>query len=111
LSRKAGGSTFDRYCSPSQPAFFVSAVQQEVALLSYATKLHLDVDNDGRRQALVQEAAEALFRPREPLIDPVTPASAAPTDQTTRKPRVLAAVSAPSNQHRPTQTPSTEAKG
>jgi hypothetical protein len=88
---------------------FVSAAQHEVALLSYATKRHLDADNDGRRQASVQEAAEALFRPREPVIDPMTPAAAAPNDQSTRKPRVLAAVSAPSNQHRPTETPATEA--
>jgi hypothetical protein len=70
-------------------------------VLSYATKRHIDADNDGRRQASVQEAAEALFRPREPKIDPATPA-AAPTDQP-RKPRMLAAVSAPSNQSRPTE--------
>jgi hypothetical protein len=87
---------------------FVPAVQHEVALLSYATKRHLD-SNDDRRQASVQEAAEALFRPREPMNDPVTPAAAAPNDQSTRKPRVLAAVSAPSNQHRPTETPAREA--
>jgi len=77
-------------------------------LLSYATKRHLDADNDGRRQASIQAAAEALFRPREPVIDPMTPAAAAPTDQPTRKPRVLAAVSVPSNQHRPTEAPATE---
>jgi hypothetical protein len=76
-------------------------------LLSYATKRHLDADNDGRRQASIQEAAEALFRPKEPQIDPVTPAAAAPTDQPTRKPRVLAA--APSKQHRPTETTAREA--
>jgi len=84
--------------------FIVSAVQHEVALLSYATKRHLDADNDGRRQASVHEAAEALFRPREPQSDSVTPAAAAPNDQSTRKPRVLAAVSAPSKQHEPTET-------
>jgi hypothetical protein len=82
---------------------FLSAVQHEVALLSDATKRHRDTDNDGRRQASIQEAAEALFRPRQALIDPETP-PAASTDQPTRKPRVLAAVSAPSNEHEPTET-------
>jgi hypothetical protein len=77
----------------------VPAVQHEVALLSYSTKRQLD-SNDDRRQASIQEAAEALFRPREPLIE-----VAAPTDQIRRAPRVLAAVSAPSNQHEPAETP------
>jgi hypothetical protein len=81
---------------------FVSAVQHEVALLSYATKRHLDADNDGRQQASVREAAEALFRPREALIVPVTPAVA--TDQPTRKPRVLAAALVPSNEHKTAET-------
>jgi hypothetical protein len=73
-----------------------------------STRRHLDPD-DSHRQASVHEAAKALFRPRQPLIDPVTPAADAPNDQSTRKPRVLAAVSAPSNQHRPTETPAREA--
>jgi hypothetical protein len=82
----------------------VSAVQHEVALPSYATKRHLDADNDGRRQASVQEAAEALFRPKEPLNDAVVPAAAS-TDQPARKPRVLAAALVPSNQHETAETP------
>jgi len=73
-------------------------------LLSYATKRHLDADNDGRRQASIQEAAEALFRRKEAPNEPVRPA-AATTDQPRRIPRVLAAVSAPSNQHEPAEMP------
>jgi hypothetical protein len=80
----------------------VPAVQHEVVLLSYSTKRQLH-SNDDRRQASIQEAAEALFRPREPLNNPVTP-TAATTDQPRRIRRVLAAVSAPSNRHEPAET-------
>lgn len=72
-------------------------------MLSYATKRQLD-SNDDRPQASVREAAEELFRPRKPVSELSPPPGLAPTDAPTRKPRVLAAVSAPSNQHEPTET-------
>jgi hypothetical protein len=52
----------------------------------------------------VREAAEELFRPRNLVSELSPPPGLAPTDAPTRKPRVLAAVSAPSNQHEPTET-------
>ena len=99
-SRKPAGAT-DR---PSRQAGASRGpgTMRYLAVLRYETTPRCR--RDGRRQASIREAAEALFRPPEPRIDPVTPAAAVPTDQPMRKQRVLAAVSAPSNQHDPTET-------
>jgi hypothetical protein len=95
---------------PEQPIVLPAKLEHradryyEVALLSYATKRHLDADMMAVDRRRYRRQPRRCSGHENRGSDPVTPVAAAPTDQPTRKQRVLAAVSAPSNQHDPTET-------
>jgi len=65
-------------------------------LLAHSSELSLPSHDERRQRSTAWEAAEALFRPKEPTVEPATSVAPEPVAQTARKPRVLAATPAPS---------------
>jgi Tfp pilus assembly protein PilX len=70
-------------------------------LLAHSSELTLPSHDEHRQRSTAWEAAEALFRPKEPAVEPATSVAPEPVEQTTRKPRVLAATPAPSQTRAP----------
>jgi hypothetical protein len=72
-----------------------------VLLLAHSSELTLPSHDEHRQRSTAREAAEALFRPKEPAVEPATSVAPEPVEQTARKPRVLAATPAPSQTKAP----------
>ena len=64
-------------------------------MLERSQRQHADRGDDRREITRAREEAEALFRPKQQLIERSAPQASPPVDTVVRKPRVLAVTASP----------------
>jgi hypothetical protein len=64
-------------------------------LVAHSSELLLPSRDERRQRSTTWEAAEALFRPKEPAAEPATPVAREPIEPSVRKPQVLPAAPPP----------------